>query len=85
MTTAADYAKARGVSLEPARGVQPSCWKRTAPEIDITEHTRIRANVDAVKKHLPEFWLVIKELHAAGMIDGLRNITRVDLINQKEA
>jgi len=80
------YAKAKGraASLfdekpEVRRPVRPS-----AP-IDEDEHARIRANVDAVKAHCPEFWPFIKELHAVGMIDGLRAIRSVQVLPKEGA
>jgi hypothetical protein len=82
------------MSYAKVKGRTPSLFdakpevRRPAPPaapIDEAEHARIRANVDAVKAYLPEFWPFIKELHAAGLIDGLRAIVRVDTHPLKES
>lgn len=42
-----------------------------------TERDRIAANIEAVKTLMPELLPEIKTLHAAGLIDGWRNVTYI--------
>jgi hypothetical protein len=71
-------AKGRAVPLPTAR--KPTA----APIANEAERERIAGNYALVKEHLPEIVPFIKELHAVGLIDGLRAIQNVQIIQGKE-
>lgn len=76
------YAKAKGKTAPETPA--PRRPPRPAAPIDEAEHARIAANVELHKQHLPEFAPFIKELHAAGLIDGWRSIKKIEVF-RKEA
>ena len=72
-------AKGRAVPLPTARSRTTA-----APIANEAERERIAGNYALVKEHLPEIVPFIKELHAVGLIDGLRAIQNVQIIQGKE-
>lgn len=70
-------AKGRAVPLPTVRN-RPT----VAPIASEAERERIAGNFALVKQHLPELAPFIKELHAVGLIDGLRAINRVEVLGE---
>jgi hypothetical protein len=48
---------------------------KVLPPLSEEEHERIKGTVAIIKERCPELHQMIKELHAAGMIDGWRSVT----------
>lgn len=71
------YAQATGAAVQATK---PTA--RPLPPLTEAERVRVAKNYAQVKTHLPELIPLIKELHEAGLIDGLRSIRRVELIQK---
>lgn len=77
------YAKEKGRGNASAADEKPEARRPSRP---LSEHERERVaqNYALVKTHLPEIVPFVKELHEAGLIDGLRAIDKVQVFNGKE-
>lgn len=65
-----DYKKHSRTTIEPVAHQAP-------PALSDAEKLVIAQRVNLVKEHIPEAMDFIKDMHAFGMVDGLRCITSV--------
>lgn len=71
------YAAAKGRSIQT-----PAPTAKRAPKpLSEEEQQRVAENRAMVLQHMPEAVQFIKELHAEGLIDGWRNVTRCTLLD----
>lgn len=74
------YAAAKGRAIQrPA-----STTRREPTPLSEAEQQRVAANRAMVIEHLPEAVQFIKDLHAEGLIDGWRNVTRCTLLDREK-
>ena len=76
------YAQIKGNTVRPAV-VANKATSTLTDELSDAEIERIAQNRDFVKEHIPEIVDLIKELHAAGMIDGWRSVRNCKLIESE--
>jgi hypothetical protein len=57
----------------------PDPPRRILCELKPAQLARVARNKAAVYEHMPEMVPIIKELHEAGMIDGWRGVTSVEV------
>ena len=77
------YAQIKGRVAQPK--VTPRNGKADQDEeLSDQEIERIAKNRDFIKKHMPELVEFIKELHAAGLIDGWRSVKKCALFKEKK-
>lgn len=79
----ATYAKAKGRGADAVADEKPAARSPSRPLSD-AERERVAQNYALVKTHLPEVVPLIKALHEAGLIDGLRAIDKVAVFHGKE-
>lgn len=60
-----------------SRKTDEAAERHAPPPLSEAEKLAIAQRVNLVKKHIPEAMDFIKDLHALGMVDGLRCITSV--------
>lgn len=72
------YASAKGRAIQRPATDQPRRPTRPLSEAD---QQRVAANRAFVLEHMPEAVQFIKDLHAEGLIDGWRNVTRCTLLD----
>lgn len=74
------YASAKGRAIQrPA-----ATAKREPTPLSEAEQQRVAANRAMVIEHMPEAVQFIKDLHAEGLIDGWRNVTRCTLLDREK-
>lgn len=71
------YASAKGRSVQ--RPAAPT--RREPAPLSEAEQQRIAETRAMVVEHMPEAVQFIKDLHAEGLIDGWRNVTRCTLLD----
>lgn len=70
----ASYAGTKGKTVSPS--LKPSTAK-ALPALSDAEMEAIAGRVRLVKQHMPEAFDFMKELHAEGLIDGMRGLVSV--------
>lgn len=80
MSATASYARAKGREVAAPAPVRAVAELRPLSE---RERELVAENYALVKTHLPEIVPLVKELHDAGMVDGLRCIVRAELIEKE--
>lgn len=73
------YAAAKGRAIHRPANNTPAAKKPA----DLTEDQELQIDLNRrfVHEHMPEFVKCIKNLHAEGLIDGWRNVTRCTLLD----
>ena len=72
----ATYAQAKGRELQPETA--------KLPPLSDDQRAVVAGRYGLIKEHMPEIVPLIRELHDVGLIDGLRAIASVELINGEE-
>lgn len=73
MTYAAQKGRANQPALKASPAIAPS-------EVSAATQTRIEANKQFVQEAMPDLIPFMRDLHAAGLIDGWRSIANCKLI-----
>ncbi|TCS35787.1 hypothetical protein EDC30_10986 [Paucimonas lemoignei] len=76
MENNSDYAKLKGrATVAPATAEVKPKTSEDLPPLTAEAHARIKQTIADVKEHLPEMVDMVKDFHAAGLIDGWRSVT----------
>lgn len=75
------YASTKGRAIQRPATDQP---RRPQKPLSEAEQQRVAANRDFMVEHMPEAVQFIKELHAAGLIDGWRAVKNCKLIEHND-
>ena len=73
MTT---YAGQKGRAVPLAKAAPAPAAEPITPQ----QEAVIEANKEFILEHMPEMLPIIRDLHAEGLIDGWRNVTRCKLL-----
>jgi hypothetical protein len=83
-----DYARARGVHLQENTDAEAlagnNLRRRPLAPLSAREQEIVGRRRDLVLQHMPELVPEIKALVDAGMIDGWRNVTRIEVFETGE-
>lgn len=82
MTT---YASIKGWSGTAGHLPAASPARREPPLLTPKQQAQVATNRDFVREHMPELTSMLKEMHAAGLIDGWRSVENCRLLDDGDA
>lgn len=62
--------------------IKPDPVPRPLRALSVKEQATVAENRAEIHEYMPEMLPIIKEMHAAGLIDGWRSVVKVELLKE---